>query len=351
VDAGFEDLYGEDSQVVRWVQAASRHLRAPETLEIALAAPAGTAAHSPAALAVVAEVESISRLPGLGAALSILTPMRELHQLTHGEPLPLGASAEEERARRMLRLLRFEDPELVGFFLADDGGYRVSFQSEKLPQQELRALLREVDASLAATLPAGWNATVTGPLAVVGVMIDEIRATQLRSFSLAGVLVFALLLLFFRSAGIAGMALVPALLPVLLSLGAMGLAGVPLDVGTAMVAAVLLGLAVDDAIHLLSAYQRHHDAGRSPEEAVGAAVRDVGRAVVTSSAALTLGFLVLTLAPWQSLASFGFVAAVAALSALASVLLVLPALLTVLAPRALSGSGAGAVSRSRPSSP
>jgi hypothetical protein len=251
----------------------------------------------------------------------------------------------------MLRLLRFEDPELVGFFLADDGGYRVSFQSEKLPQQELRALLREVDASLAATLPAGWNATVTGPLAVVGVMIDEIRATQLRSFSLAGVLVFALLLLFFRSAGIAGMALVPALLPVLLSLGAMGLAGVPLDVGTAMVAAVLLGLAVDDAIHLLSAYQRHHDAGRSPEEAVGAAVRDVGRAVVTSSAALTLGFLVLTLAPWQSLASFGFVAAVAALSALASVLLVLPALLTVLAPRALSGSGAGAVSRSRPSSP
>jgi len=329
VDASFEDLYGEDSQVVRWVTAASRHLRAPETLEIALAPPPRTPMHDPAALGVVEQVEALSRLDGLGASISILTPLRELHRLAHGEPLPLeGTDPAGERARRMLRLLRFEDPELVGFFLAADGGYRVSFQSEKLPQDKLRRLLADVRAGVDAALPPGWSATVTGPLAVVGQMIDEIRTAQLRSFGLAALLVFVIIALFFRSASIAAMALVPALLPVLITLGTMGWAGVPLDVGTAMVATVLLGLAVDDAIHLLSAYRRWRAAGRTPEDAIANAVREVGRALVTSSLALALGFLVLALAPWQSLASFGFVAAVAVLTALASVLAVLPALLT-----------------------
>lgn len=331
VDASFEDLYGADSQVVRWVRAASSQLRAPETLEVALTPPPGTPAFDPAALRVVEGVEGLAGLEGLGAALSVLTPMRELHRLVHGGPLPLdGSDPEGERARHMLRLLRFEDPELVGLFLDENGGYRVSFQSQKLPQAALRQLLAEVRGRVASLLPPGWSATVTGPLAVVGAMIDEIRATQLRSFALAALLVLGIVALYFRSLPVAGMALVTALLPVLLALGAMGLAGIPLDVGTAMVAAVLLGLAVDDSIHLLTAYRRHRGTGEDPERAVGAAVRDVGRALVTSSAALAAGFLVLALAPWQSLASFGYVAAVAVAGALAAALLVLPALLTVL---------------------
>jgi predicted RND superfamily exporter protein len=331
VDASFEDLYGEDSQVVRWVRDASSHLRAPETLEIALTPPPATPAFDPAALRVVEGVEGLAELEGLDAALSILTPMRELHRMVHGGPLPLdGSDPQGERARRMLRLLRFEDPQLVGFFLDENGGYRVSFQSQKLPQEALRRLLAEVRARVASLLPPGWSATVTGPLAVVGAMIDEIRATQLRSFALAGLLVLAIVTLHFRSLPVAGMAVVAALLPVLLTLGAMGLGGIPLDVGTAMVAAVLLGLAVDDSIHLLTAYRRQRAAGLDAQRAVGAAVRDVGRAVVTSSAALAAGFLVLALAPWRSLASFGCVAALAVAGALASTLVVLPALLTVL---------------------
>lgn len=338
VDASFEDLYGRDSQVVRWAQAATRQLRAPETLEIALTPPAGTPAHAPAALRVVERVEELAQLEGLGAPLSILTPMRELHELVHGAPLPLdGSDPEGERARRMLRLLRFEDAELVGFFLDPQGGYRISLQSQKLPQAALRRLLAEVDRRIGAALPAGWSATVTGPLAVVATMIDEIRSTQLRSFAAAAGLVFALLLLGLRSFRMAGLVLVPAALPVVLSLGAMGVLGVPLDVGTAMVGAVLLGLAVDDVIHLLLAYQRHRDRGRSPEDAVQSAVRDVGRALVTSSAALASGFLVLALTPWRSLASFGLLAAIAIFAALASALLVLPALLAALGDRARSG--------------
>jgi predicted RND superfamily exporter protein len=329
VDARFEDLYGEGSQVVRWTRAAARHLREPETLEIALLPPDGIEPHAPQALRVVEGVEALASLDGLGRALSILAPMRALHLLVHGAPLALdGSERSAERARHMLRLLRFEDTELVDLFLEQaTGAYRVSLQSQKLPQDELRELLDQVERRVGVGLPPGWGAIVTGPLAVVGRMIDEIRRTQLESFALAGALILVLVALFFRSLGAAALALVPTALPVLLTLGSMGLAGIALDIGSAMVAAVVLGLAVDDAIHLLAAWRRRRRGGDDADLAIAHAVRDVGRPLVTTSLALATGFLALGLAPWQSISSFGLVAGIAILVALLADLLVLPALL------------------------
>jgi hypothetical protein len=86
----------------------------------------------------------------------------------------------------------------------------------------------EVERDVAATLPPGYSAIVTGPLAVVSRMIDEIRDTQIGSFGSALLLVFVLTALCLRSIPLALLALVPTTLPVLLTLGAMGL-DVPLD--------------------------------------------------------------------------------------------------------------------------
>jgi predicted RND superfamily exporter protein len=121
--------------------------------------------------------------------------------------------------------------------------------------------------------------------------------------------------------------------PVEVTLGAMGLVGIPLDIGSAMVAAVVLGLSDDDAVHLVSAYRRGRGEGLPRPEAAGFAVRDAGRALVTSTLALAAGFALLGLAPWQSIASFGSVAAIAVLAALAASLVLVPALLTVTASR------------------
>jgi predicted RND superfamily exporter protein len=329
IDARFEDLYGEDSQVVRWARAAARLLREPETLEISIRPTPGVAPHDPALLRVVAQAEQLADLDGLGPALSILAPMRQLHQLVHHTPLALDDGAQSaERARRMLRLLRFEDPELVSFFVdAETGAHRISIQSAKLAQEDLRALLAEVRRRLDTALPSGWEAHTTGPLAVVATLIDEIRRTQLHSFALAAAFVWVLMALYFRSLWLASVGLLPTALPVLLTLGAMGFAGLALDVGSAMVAAVVLGLAVDDAIHLIGAWRRRRAAGEPAQTAVASALHEVGRALATTSFALATGFLALSLAPWQSIASFGFVAAVAILAALVAVLLVLPALL------------------------
>jgi hypothetical protein len=333
VDASFEEIYGEENQVVRWAREAA-HVRSAETLDLALELPAGVEPNDPAALAVLARLESLAR-PGLGRPLSVLAPMRQLHALFYGGPLALeGEALAPERFASLLRMLRAEAPELVALYVAPaEGGapaaLRLGFQGEKLPQDELRTLVAAVERDARAALPPGYAVRVTGPLVVVSRMIDEIRDTQIGSFGSALLLVGVLAALCLRSVPLALLALVPTTLPVLLTLGAMGALGVPLDIGTAMVAAIVLGLGVDEALHLLSAYGRLRAAGLSRPDAVPASVREVGRALLTSAAALGMGFLVLVLVPWKSLASFGAVSVVAITASLLADLLVLPALMLV----------------------
>ena len=111
----------------------------------------------------------------------------------------------------------------------------------------------------------------------------------------------------------------------------MGAWGIYLDIGTAMVAAVVLGIAIDDTVHLLVQYRRRRHAGLGPVDSIDEAVIHVGRAVVTTSVALAAGFFVLTLSSWASVASFGFLSGLAILGAMVADLFVLPALVLVIA--------------------
>ena len=168
---------------------------------------------------------------------------------------------------------------------------------------------------------------INGPVKVFVQMVDEVQRTQLASFALATLVVAGMVAIFLRSLSWALAAMLPTLFPALATLGAMGLAGVYLDIGTAMIAAVVLGIAIDDSVHLLTQYRRRRAGGSEPCEAIRAAVLHVGRAVVTTSLALSLGCFVLTLSSWQSVASFGFLSGLAILVAGVADLVILPAVI------------------------
>ncbi len=330
VEATFEDLYGEDSDVVRWAVATARELRAPDTLEIAIVAPPTEQTVLAPALEQLDRVQRRIDDSGIfGRSLSVIDFLRHLNRQLHGDELPLAAT-EDERGRpsSVYRLLRSRDAGVTGD-LVDTANLalRISIESTKLPQAELRAALEQVERDVSGELAVGWTAVITGPLAVISRMIDAIRATQLQSFALAALAIFVLSATFFRSLRLGGMAMVPTVLPVLVTLGVMGRAGIALDIGSAMVATIILGLAVDDAVHLLTRYAQARRQGVDAAAASRQAVLHTGRAVATTSIALAVGFAALSFSSWHSIASFGVIAAVAVVVAMVAALFVLPALM------------------------
>jgi hypothetical protein len=328
IEASFEDLYGEESRVVQWVHAFRDSLRRPDTLEVELIAPDGAQADDPELLATLERsAKALAGIEGLGPSRSLADSLALAHQLANeDDPFWRRLPGNRRDLRELLDALRERDPSTLARFAdLDARRFRISVEAEKPPQEVLRRIFREVDARLADALPDGWRAELTGPLAVVHEMVDEIQASQIGSFATATALVLALIALFQRSLQAAFLAAIPTLLPVLVTLGLLGFAGISLDVGGTMVAAVVIGIADDDAVHLLDQYRRRRRAGQPPDVAMDGALLHVGRALVTTSVALAAGFLALTVSSWQSIANFGLIAALAIAIALLAAIFVLPA--------------------------
>jgi len=330
VDATFEDLYGRGSRVVQWAEGVRARLRPPDSLELELVAPPGTDLASPEVLDALARArERIEALPHVGRVHSLLDPLAWSHRLLTGDDPRLERPAATARGNRyLLGLLGDARGGPVARFADLDGGrLRLSIETEKPPRRALDALVRGAREAARAALPPGWRVEATGPVAIVQRMLEEIQRTQWSSFLQAWATVGVLVVASLRSLSAGLLVALVTGLPVGATLGAMGLLGIPLDPGSAMVAAVVLGVSDDDAIHLLTQYGRARRAGAAPDAALDEALAHAGRALVTTSLTLALGFATLALSPWTSVASFGLLAAVAILAALVAVLVVLPAAL------------------------
>ena len=119
----------------------------------------------------------------------------------------------------------------------------------------------------------------------------------------------------------------PNLIPIVLNFGLMGYLGVPLNPGTAMVAAIAIGVAVDDTIHLMTRFGTESKRHVDEVDAVRATVRGEAVPIVSTSIALALGFGALSLSNFSIVAQFGLLAATTMIYAAVADLLIMPILL------------------------
>lgn len=212
---------------------------------------------------------------------------------------------------------------------------------ERQPAEAKRAIIDEVREIVAGEFPAddeGRAGEVTGFFVLLASLVERMVADQWFTFTLAALGIFVMLSLAFRSPLIAAVALVPNALPILLVLGLLGWIGRPVNMGTAMIAAVSMGLSVDSSIHYVTAFRRRLGGGQAIAAALAAAHQTAGRAIVFSTLALVVGFLALCTSSFIPTVSFGGLSCLTLVGGLAGNLVVLPVLLSLL-PRWASAAG------------
>ncbi|HQP03706.1 MAG TPA: efflux RND transporter permease subunit [Bacteroidales bacterium] len=157
-------------------------------------------------------------------------------------------------------------------------------------------------------------------------MIDAIIRGQTYSLALSVVIVFVLLLWIFRSWRYALLGCVPLSATILIMFGMMGVFGFSIDVISAMISSIVVGIGVDYTIHFLWRYRLEKQNGRNVRDAVYKTLTTTGKGIIINSLSVMIGFVVLLFSSFAALKSFSFLIITALLMCLFFSLLVVPAL-------------------------
>jgi uncharacterized protein len=147
------------------------------------------------------------------------------------------------------------------------------------------------------------------------------------SFLLAAALIYGALTLMLKSPLAGALALVPNLLPAVAVFGTMGLCGYKVEIGGAMTASVVLGIAIDDALHLLHQFRVYSSAGLDRASAAVAAYERCRRAILQTSLIIGAGMAVFALSDFVPISRFAWLMVLVLGSALVANLVLLPSML------------------------
>jgi predicted RND superfamily exporter protein len=217
---------------------------------------------------------------------------------------------------------------LAGFLSADRRALRINFRArEGFQVAEKLALAERVRDRAQEIFGESYGVEVTGIYPFYAHLIDGLLKDQNVCFALAVVAVFGLMWLSIRSLSLAVICMVPNLLPIVFCLGLMGFFEIPVNMATAMILSVSIGIAVDSALHYAWRYRREIRAGHEPRAAMRITHATVGKACVFTHVVVVGGFWVLCLSEFMPTAYFGGLIGVTMIGALLCDLFLLPMML------------------------
>jgi predicted RND superfamily exporter protein len=230
------------------------------------------------------------------------------------------------------RLLTQFQPEFTNsLYNPGSGRMRLLLRSSERQRSERKlALIDQVETVARQVFPDTAEAprpVATGLHVLLAYLTDSLLGDQWVSFFLAAVCMAVMMSIAQRSVRVGLLSLVPNLLAIGAVIAVMGWLDLPINIGTAMIASVAMGLTIDSSIHYLAGLRRELGRGDGFSAALQRTQQDVGSALLYANLALVAGFLVLTASSFIPLVYFGVLSSVAMLGGLLGNLVVLPLLL------------------------
>ena len=272
----------------------------------------------------------LDSLPEVGKVLSLASAVRVGESLNDGRELDSFLLAllyrrlpEEVRAALIDPYISVENNEARIFARVLDS--RPDLRRAELLERIQRDLkerlaLEEADVS------------VTGLLVLYNNMLQSLYQSQVSTLGAVLAGVGLMLLMLFRSLTLALIGIVPNLLAAGLMLGLMGIAGIPLDMMTITMAAITIGIAVDNSIHYIYRFREELPGCGDYVSTLKLCHANIGRAVFYTSCTIIFGFSILILSNFLPTIYFGVLTGLAMLVALLAALTLLPKLILVVKP-------------------
>lgn len=264
-------------------------------------------------------------LPETGKVVSLASVSRILEQL---DPDILqdnfGLSVIYKRLEPDIKAVLFAP------YLSEDGNQlRFSvrvFESD--PSLRRAILLRQIRSDLVGEFGLDdEQVNLTGMMVLYNNMLQSLFQSQVLTLGTVFLAIMAMFLVLFRSIRTAVTAIIPTLLSATLVLGLMGWFGIPLDLMTITIAAITVGIGVDDTIHYVHRFRYEFAVDGDYWAAIDRCHRSIGRAIYYTSVTIMLGFSILVLSNFIPTIYFGILTSLAMLVALLANMTLLPLLI------------------------
>ena len=277
----------------------------------------------------LAELEEIhdylDSLPEIGKVLSVASGIKLARLINDGEDL-------NDLELALLRSVLPEDIRetlLYSYINKDDSVVRISTRvnesAENLNRDEL---LQKINNDLITKFNLSEDRfEITGLAVLYNNMLQSLFQSQIGSLLIVFSVIAFMLLLIFKSFKVMIIGLIPNIFVASSVVGILGLLKIPLDIMTITVAAISVGMAVDNTIHYIYRYKKEMKITNSIEMALQNAHTTTGRAIFYTAATIATGFSILSLSNFFPTQLFGIFTALAMLIAFISSLSLLPNLL------------------------
>jgi predicted RND superfamily exporter protein len=249
-----------------------------------------------------------------------------------GNPMPAGAKPkpfweEPQNLAPVLQLVSTNPKAFKGVVTPDFKSGTVLVRTKLAGSREIEETLDRIRAYVRQQFPPKLKVTPTGNLVLLTGTASDIVAGQIQSLSLALGVIFVVMSLMFLSMKVGLLAILPNVLPILIFFGIMGWSGIFLNLGTSLIAAIALGIAVDSTIHYMSRLNSEMKGAVDQVSAVVGTLRIVGAPIIYATVALFLGFLTFAFSSFVPIQQFGVLTGVTMATALVTNLVLLPAVL------------------------
>ena len=267
----------------------------------------------------------LDSLPEIGKVLSVASGIKLARMINDGEDL-------NDLELALLRSVLPEDIRetlLYSYINKDDSVVRISTRvNESADNLNRNELLKKINNDLITK----FNLTedrfeITGLAVLYNNMLQSLFQSQIGSLLVVFSVIALMLLLIFKSFKIMIIGLIPNIFVATSVVGILGLMKIPLDIMTITVAAISVGMAVDNTIHYIYRYKKEMKITHSVEMALQNAHTTTGRAIFYTAATIASGFSILALSNFFPTQLFGIFTALAMLIAFISSLSLLPNLL------------------------
>jgi predicted RND superfamily exporter protein len=173
---------------------------------------------------------------------------------------------------------------------------------------------------------------LSGMVVLYNNMLQSLFTSQIKTLGVVFLAILFMFMILFKSIFISLLAIIPNIVSAGVVLGLMGLLNIPLNIMTITIAAITIGIAVDDTIHYIHRFIEEYEIDKNYWASVKRCHASIGRAMYYTSITITLGFSILSLSNFIPTISFGLLTGFAMIVAMLANLTLLPLLLVKFKP-------------------